>query len=374
MIMASIADFDWNAHRTTWNRWWNHDLERPIVIASDGGSPSDRPSWWGCQLGGVPASVSPAEIAATAERSLATQVLHGDAFPTYWVNFGPGVLSAFLGGDLQADLRTTWFTPGLHTGQAIADVRIPDRLSGPWWDYVQAVTRACADRFGRRAVIGTTDIGGNLDVLAALRDANQLLLDCMDDPAEVDRLCRDITRMWWACYQEQLAITMPLGLGSSPWAAIWSEQPCYMLQSDFSYMISPKQFARWVVPDLTDLCARIPHGFYHLDGKGELPHLDHLLAVPNLQGVQWIPGDGNPASGEPLWWPVLSRIRAAGKLVQLYGPASAMLQLAAGLPTDGYVLATWSDRPGMSNAEAVAAIQAEAERTRRRLHTQVAVA
>jgi len=50
-----------------------------------------------------------------------------------------------------------------------------------------------------------------------------------------------------------------------------------MLQSDFAYMISPKQFARWVVPDLTDLCGRMPHGFYHLDGKGQLPQFDKAL-------------------------------------------------------------------------------------------------
>jgi hypothetical protein len=363
--MARMRDFDWNAHRTTWSRWWARDLERPIVIASNGGTVQDLPSWWGRQLGGVPASVTPEEIASTAERTLAACDHHGDSFPKYWMNFGPGDLAAFIGGEMHADAHTTWFTPGIHAGTAIADVRIPDQLSGPWWDRVQAVTRACAERFGTRAVVGTTDIGGNLDVVASLRETNQLLLDCMDDPVDVDRLCRDVTRRWWQCFEEQMAVIEPCGLGTTPWAAIWSAERCYMLQSDFSYMISPKQFARWVVPDLSDICARIPHGFYHLDGKGELPHLDHLLAVPGLQGVQWIPGDGQPASAEPCWWPVLQRIRAAGKLVQIYSPGSAVLRLAAAMPTDGFVLATWSDIPGMDNAALVDAIQRTAAQTRR---------
>lgn len=370
--MARMHDFDWTAHRRTWGRWWARDLERPIVM-SQTGSKAELPAWWGRQFGGIPAEVPAEAIAEAAERSLASIDFHGDDCPKSWVNFGPGSLAACLGGDMHADERTTWFTPGIHAGKAIAEVRVP-HAGGRWLERIAAVTRACAQRIGRRAVVGFSDFGGNLDIVASLRESNQLLLDCMDDPAEVDRLCREVTLQWWRAYEAECAIIEPLGLGTAPWAAIWSEQRCYMLQSDFSYMISPKQFARWVVPDLTAICGRIPHGFYHLDGKGELPHLDHLLAVPGLQGVQWIPGDGNPASAEAHWWPVLKRIRAAGKLVQLYSPGSAMLKLAAELPTDGYALATWSDLPGMSNADLVQAIQREAESTRRRNHPLVAVA
>jgi hypothetical protein len=372
--MARYADFDWDSHRTTWRRWWARDLQRPIVTATTWDTWAEKPEWWGRHLGGVPLSVTPDEIAAAAEASLHTAFYHGDEFPKYWMNFGPGVLAALLGGELHADAHTTWFTPGVHAGRSIADLCVPETIGGPWLDRLQAITRACAARFGTCAVIGTTDIGGNLDVLASLRDSNQLLLDVMDDPAEVDRLAGDITARWQTCFDAQMAIIEPCGLGTTPWASIWSEQRCYMLQSDFSYMISPKQFKRWVVPDLTTLCAQMPHGFYHLDGKGELPHLDHLLAVPGLQGVQWIPGDGNPNSAEPEWWSVLQRIRAAGKLVQLYGPASSMLKLARELPTDGYVLATWSDLPGLDNGQAVELILREAEQTRRRLRPLVAVA
>ena len=367
MQSNSMRDFNWDSHRMTWGRWWAHDLERPIVMTGTGGEVNGLPPWWGRQLGGVPASVTPEEIAATAERTIEAAVFHGDDYPRFWMNFGPGVLSAFIGGELHVDANTTWFTPGIHARKAIADVRLPDRLSGPWWERVQAVTRACAARFGRRAVVGTTDIGGGLDVVASLRETEQLLLDCMDAPAEVDRLCKAVTPLWWRCYNEQLAITEPCGLGTAPWAGIWSAQRCYMLQCDFCYMISPKHFERWVVPDLADICARIPHGFYHLDGKGELPHLDLLLAVPGLQGVQWIPGDGQPVSADPVWWPVLERIRKAGKLVQIYSPGSAVLKLAASMPTDGFCIGTWTDIPGMDGAELVTAVQREAERTRSRL-------
>ena len=95
-----------------------------------------------------------------------------------------------------------------------------------------------------------------------------------------------------------------------------------MLQSDFSYMISPQMFERFVLPDVAACCAALDHGFYHLDGKGQIPHLDMLLSLERLRGIQWIPGDGQPPPEQ--WLPLLKRIRDAGKLCQLYvSPAGA---------------------------------------------------
>lgn len=369
--MTRVHDIDWQSLGDTWDRWWAHDLERPLVLAQSV-DPFERPAWWGRQFGGIPAEISAEDIAEVALRQLEATEFLGDEVPKCWMNFGPGSLAACLGGELQASDSTTWFTPGIHAGRSIAELRL-GAAGGRWQQRIDAVAAACAERFGRQAVVGFSDLGGNLDILASLRDSNQLLLDLMDDPEEVDRLCREITAQWWQAYEAECSLREPLGLGTAPWAAIWSRQRCYMLQSDFSYMISPKQFARWVVPDLTAICTRIPHGFYHLDGKGELPHLDHLLAVPGLQGVQWIPGDGNPVSADPQWWEVLQRIRAAGKLVQLYSPGSAVLELVRHHPCDGFVLATWSDQPGLSNADLVSAIRHEAEATRLRRRPLVAV-
>ena len=89
-----------------------------------------------------------------------------------------------------------------------------------------------------------------------------------------------------------------------------------MLQSDFAYMISPAMFERFILPDLQACCDTLDHAFYHLDGKGQIRHLDQLLAIKNLHGIQWIPGDGAPPPHE--WLPLLKRIRDAGKLCQLF--------------------------------------------------------
>ncbi len=46
-----------------------------------------------------------------------------------------------------------------------------------------------------------------------------------------------------------------------------------MLQSDFAYMLSPSMFERFVLPDLETICNHLDYGFYHLDGKNQIPHL-----------------------------------------------------------------------------------------------------
>ena len=57
-----------------------------------------------------------------------------------------------------------------------------------------------------------------------------------------------------------------------------------------------------------------------MDGPGQLPHLDLLLSIPELKGIQWIPGDGQPNITK--WPEVYRKIRKAGKLVQFFAGQS----------------------------------------------------
>lgn len=50
---------------------------------------------------------------------------------------------------------------------------------------------------------------------------------------------------------------------------------------------------------------------YHLDGPGELKHLDDILAIPGLKALQWIPGGQNPPSST--YPEVYEKTVAAGK-------------------------------------------------------------
>jgi 5-methyltetrahydrofolate--homocysteine methyltransferase len=180
---------------------------------------------------------------------------------------------------------------------------------------VQALTRSAIERWQGRIVIGHVVMGGNLDILAAMRSTQALAVDLIDCPETVVQMAAALTRLWLRYYGELAQIIATNSLGTTNWAAVWSPLRCYMLQSDFAAMISPKMFRRFVLPDIEECCGNLDHPFYHLDGKGQIAHLDMLLGIHNLKGIQWIPGAGQPPPDE--WLPLLKRIRDAGKLCQL---------------------------------------------------------
>jgi 5-methyltetrahydrofolate--homocysteine methyltransferase len=133
----------------------------------------------------------------------------------------------------------------------------------------------------------------------------------------VERLTWEAHEVWHRIYNEINAIIAPVTPGYSDWSTILSTQPTYILQCDFSYMISPKMFKEFVLPELAATCRRLPHSIYHLDGVGEIPHLPQILSIPELGGVQWIPGDGKPDCAQ--WPEIYQSISRAGKRMQVLG-------------------------------------------------------
>ena len=122
-----------------------------------------------------------------------------------------------------------------------------------------------------------------------------------------------------------------------------------MLQSDFAYMISPEMFERFVLPDLTACCEYLDHGFYHLDGKGQIPHLDLLLSIERLWGIQWIPGDGQPPPDQ--WLSLLKRIRDGGKLCQVFVSPEGARHIVKNLGGRGFLLVVLNPGPDFRDPE-----------------------
>ncbi len=308
---------DWARLAQDWSSWWAGELPRPLVVIDgmpdpDQGDSEEIGPWEGF-VTNLPAEAACNEVLQSFEAGLRFRRCCGDGWPRWWPNFGPGVVAAFLGAQVQATLDTVWFAPSaattLETMQLAYD---PHNL---WWQRVRDLTRAAVERWGDSLCVGFTDLGGNLDILASLRTTQKLLVDLVDDPESVARLSASLTRLWLGYYEDLYAILRPVGRGTTTWAPLWSPGRGYMLQSDFAYMISPRMFERFVLPDLDACCQALDYAFYHLDGKGQIPHLDMLLSLARLRGIQWVPGDGAPPP--EAWLPLLQRIRSAGKLCQL---------------------------------------------------------
>ncbi|MFQ3549744.1 MAG: hypothetical protein SNJ70_08345 [Armatimonadota bacterium] len=300
-------------------KWWAGELDRPLiqfrVPKNPDRAPSRLPFHSFTAFYGLDTPCD--EIIDAYDYELSSFEYIGDAFPTFFPNFGAGVMAALLGCELLStpETNTVWFYPK-------NDIDIDDLLfkfdkSNIWLNRIKDILKAAVDRWGDNIVYATTDIGGSLDILASFRPGEKLIIDLYDNPEKVKELNWQIHDLWFEYFKEFESVTKDVNQGYSAWCPIYSSTPYYMLQCDFCYMISPEMFDEFVKPELTASCKRLSNPFYHLDGPGQLPHLDSLLSIPELKGIQWIPG-----SGVPDWhhWPeVYRKIRDAGKLIQVYG-------------------------------------------------------
>ena len=328
-----FPDSGWEVITQNWCAWWAGELERALVVL-ECIEPKDEvtPHYASTFLGNYGPEMPVDELLDHfLPRLQATHYL-GDAYPRFWPNFGPGIVAAFTGANQHAAPDTTWFIP-VESGK-ISNLHARMAAGNPWWQRVKAITQAAVERWGDQLSIGFTDLGGNLDILAHLRGTQQLLFDLHDCPREVDRLVHETNQLWLHCYEELYTLTR-LGRGSTCWGPCWSPTRGYLLQSDFAYMISPQMFERFVLPDLSACCETLDYPFYHLDGKGQLPHLNILLGMQDLRGIQWVPGDGQPQAEH--WLPLLKRIRQVGKLCQVYVSAQGVLTILRALGGKGLV-------------------------------------
>lgn len=306
----------WVQVRQNYQRWWAGALERPLVpVILKGREPGRaKPAAPLLRQGTCHDLTIPAEDVIDAiDYELSGYEFLGDSFPHFFMDFGPGVLAAMLGARLDNSSGGVWYHPTEELPVTKLGFRFdPENV---WVRRVRALYQAGWQRWQGQVALTMTDLGGNLDVLSTFRPSEQLLLDLYDFPDEVKRLTWEAHEAWHQCYNylnQDLQQAEPLYLD---WSGILSTRPNYMLQCDFCYMISPAMFKEFVEPELVATLRRLGRGMYHLDGPGQLPHLDLLLAIPELDGIQWVPDIKAPDCGH---YPDLyRRIAAAGKKIQL---------------------------------------------------------
>ena len=262
-LNSTFYDANWARLERDWTAWWHGALERPLVVLET--QPAVSGVDWDTyddRLTRFPPGV-PADAVLNFKQVLfdATRY-YADAYPCFYPDFGAGVVAAFLGSRVQHDplTRTAWFHPlGMPSLADLTPLYDPKNI---WWRRVQDVLQTAIGRWGPGIAYGQTDLGGNLDILASLRGTQNLLLDLHDAPAEVDRLVSELTRLWLRYYAALQRVIQPAGHGSCSWV-LWYPTSGYMLQSDFSYMISPGRSnamccptwnsaaRRWTIPSTT---------------------------------------------------------------------------------------------------------------------------
>jgi len=290
--------------------WWNHKNTTPLfgfIVPKDNIPPMPL-----TQANCHDMSKTAAELASDIETYLDAFEYFGDAYPHYNMDaFGPGVVAAMLGAQLDNSTGRVWFHGEKNVD--IKDLHFAFNPNNTWFQRIKDICQAFADRFNGKAILSMPDLGGILDVLSTFRPSELLLYDLYDEPNEVLRLVKELEDIWYHIYKELGEAMQCKQYGYTDWAGIWSSKPSYITQCDFAYMISPDMFNTFAYDTLKRDCEKLSRVMYHLDGPGQLCHVERLLAIDKLNCIQWVPGDGNPDIDN---YPELySKITKAGKLI-----------------------------------------------------------
>jgi hypothetical protein len=307
---------DWEKAKERFNAWWKNDIiDRAIIQVTapiDPGQTEIIFTEWDL----VHNLDNPDKVIDSFEKYCQNVYFGGESMPNLWLNYGPGIVSGYIGAVPKVREDTVWFETPKDWDTIFKEVEFD--AENEWWKTTKFHASRIFERSKNKYFAGNSDLGGNLDILASLRGTEELLIDLFDCPENVKKILKKINQLWLRYFNELNDLLSAKTEGTSNWMSLWCEKVWYPLQCDFSAMISPKLFEEFVAPYLAEQCQWLDNSIYHWDGPGEIPHLDILLDIPDLHGIQWTSGAGNPGVGSEKWFPLYKRIQAKNKLLVLH--------------------------------------------------------
>lgn len=250
---------------------------------------------------------------------LKSRKFFGESFPNINLDIGPGSMAAYLGAVPQISWDTVWYTEFVEDWNKLEKLKFnPDDV---WWKkHLEMVTRA-RELAGNDFVLGLPDIIENLDILAAMRGAQNMIFDIMDEPEMVHKRIGEIDDLYFQYYDPMYDLVKDENGGCCyTMFQIWGPGRTAKIQCDFSAMISPDQFREFVKPSLEKQCENLDYSLYHLDGPDAIRHVDAVMEIKELNALQWTCGAGQPDGGNKRWYPIYDKVVKAGKSlwIQIY--------------------------------------------------------
>jgi len=295
--------------------WEREIIDRPVVQFYLPKPPAER------------MALPPSNHASSAERWLDTEYqvelalamghnldFLGDTLPVAWPNLGPEIFSAFYGCPIHfGDYGTSWTDPCLNDWSYIDQVKLD--WQHPYLIKLHEMTDALLEAGRGKFITGMTDWHAGGDAIAAFRDPQNLALDMIDHLDEVKALLARLEADYFKLYDIFYDKLRRAGQPITSWTSLICEGKYYIPSNDFSIMVSRRMFDEVFLPGIQRECQFYERCIYHLDGPGALRHLDSLLAMPELDAVQFVYGAGNEGIHQWIW--VYQKIQKARKGVQV---------------------------------------------------------
>ena len=279
----------------------------------------------------------------------------GDHFPIFWPNIGPEISAVPFGCELAFTDRTSWSEPIIANCDDWQHfLETPPNFQNPYWQTMEQMTDYALERCEGRFIVGLTDLHGNYDILAALRDPMMLCLDLMDCPELVAQAGQHAARSFVTGFERLAAKLQAADMGTTTWLPYYHPGSAYVPSCDFWCMVSPEVAQELILPQILVEMAPLERSIFHLDGPQALRHLDLLLDLPELDALQWVYGAGNGPAAR--WIDTYRHIRRAGKSIQLLAQDAAdALQVLEAIGPNGVWVTV--EEPFASVAEAETFIQ-----------------
>ena len=243
--------------------------------------------------------------------------LMADMLPVANTQLGPGSLAAILGGVFEGGEDTIWIhpRPTMVNGSAIDIDEIKFDPQHPNYLLHKQLLQACKQKAQGHYYVGMPDLMEGMDVLAALKGTDKVLLDTVMQPEVLEHQMQQINDIYFQVFDELYNIIREGDEMAFCYFSSWAPGKMSKLQSDISTMISVDDYRRFVQPFIREQCQKIDYTLYHLDGVGAMHHLDALLEIKELNAIQWTPGVGEPQGGSPKWYDLYKKILAGGKSI-----------------------------------------------------------
>lgn len=238
----------------------------------------------------------------------------GESFPVFCPDFGPDYFAACYGTELTFGEITSWAESWMSDDDVENYRGFKRDFENEYYKKMLELTKAAVEDGKDKYLVGITDLHPGADGLVSMRGPQTLCYDTFDYPEFIKKGIMDLLKGFQEVYDELYQITTKYQEGTSNWMAVWHPGKWYPVSSDFSCMLSKEMYEDLLIEELEAEAKWLDASIYHLDGPDALKHLDRILKIPKLGGIQWVPGAGNPTASH--WIPEIKKIQAAGKCVQ----------------------------------------------------------
>lgn len=252
------------------------------------------------------------ELLDKFEAHIQSRLYLGEAFPSVSLSFGPDTFSAYLGCDLEymESRFTSWAVPILTDWDHPPSFEFDP--GNEWWKRMAKTLDHAAARAKDRYLIGCPDTHAGGDGLAAMRGQERLCLDLIDVPEKVEAAMAKIEKAVIPYFDGVFGILKKCQDRMPCMACAMPGTSC-VVQCDFIALISTPMMKRFFLDEMRTETKYLDYCFFHLDGPGALKHMDTILELPELDGLNYVVGTGQEFSLQQTI-DLYKRVQTAGKI------------------------------------------------------------